>query len=181
VSQRIEDSGRRFRIFLANRAIALGWALKGSCKGCAHCLFAAARWLVPEAERFLILRTAPHNHAWRKFDFADIGILSSHIQALRMAAGFLVVLVLLGALELVTRASAISTQPLARDQAFQLESQVASKNEGQSIRNFSKPTPNPVRVSTRQSEAVPLPTRKLRAASQKRMAQQKSARSKPMR
>ena len=41
---------RRYRIFLANLAVALGWALKRSCKGCAHRLFATARWLVPEAE-----------------------------------------------------------------------------------------------------------------------------------
>lgn len=39
-----------FRIVLANRLIALGWALKG-CKPCAHRLFSAARWLVPEARR----------------------------------------------------------------------------------------------------------------------------------
>ena len=29
MTQRIEISGSRFRIFLANRAIALGWALRG--------------------------------------------------------------------------------------------------------------------------------------------------------
>ena len=48
-----------FRIFLANRLIALGWALKG-CKPCAHGLFSTARWLVPEARRFLVRRTGPH-------------------------------------------------------------------------------------------------------------------------
>ena len=46
VTQRISDievSSRRLRVFLANRAIALGWALKGSCKACANRLFAIAR------------------------------------------------------------------------------------------------------------------------------------------
>ncbi len=49
-----ERARRQFRIFLANLAIALGWALKHSCKGCAHRLFTTARWLVPEAQRFLV-------------------------------------------------------------------------------------------------------------------------------
>jgi len=59
VTERISDievSRRRLRIFLATRAIALGWALKGFCKPCAHRLLTTARWLVPEAQRFLLRR-----------------------------------------------------------------------------------------------------------------------------
>jgi Protein of unknown function (DUF2511) len=48
---------RRFRMSLANLAIALGWALKHSCKRCAQRLFIIARWLAPQAERFFVLRT----------------------------------------------------------------------------------------------------------------------------
>jgi Protein of unknown function (DUF2511) len=66
VTQRIEVSGHRFRIFLASRAIALAWELKGSCTGCAHSLFATAKWLVPEAERFLVLRTGSYSHQGRR-------------------------------------------------------------------------------------------------------------------
>jgi hypothetical protein len=62
LTQTIEVLARRLRIFLANLAIALGWALKGSCQTGAYWLVATARWLVPEAERFLVLRTASHNH-----------------------------------------------------------------------------------------------------------------------
>ena len=51
-----------FRIFLANRLIALGWALKG-CKPCAHGLFGTARWLVPEARRFLVSAHRAHTLA----------------------------------------------------------------------------------------------------------------------
>ena len=126
MTQRIHVSGRRFRIFLANLAIALGWALKGSCKACTYRLFATARWLVPEAERFLVLRTASHNHNRRIFKFAvDLDTLLSHTP-LRVAAGALIVLVILGSLDLVTRATAITTQPLVGDSAFQLQSQLVS-------------------------------------------------------
>ena len=55
-----------FRIFLANQLIALGWALKG-CKPCEHRLFSTARWLVPEARRFLVQRTGPHTRNRRLF------------------------------------------------------------------------------------------------------------------
>jgi hypothetical protein len=166
---------RRFRIFLANLAVALGWAFKRSCKGCAHRLFATARWLIPEAERFLVLRPPPsHNHHRRIFNFmGDLGVLLSHIRALRIAAGFIIVLVLLASLDLVTRATATSTQPPLGDSAFH-----ASEKDG-SVTNFSKPKPKPVRVSAGQSEAVPLPTRNPQAT-HKRMAQQKSARPKPI-
>jgi len=59
VTQRI---GHRFRILLASQAIALAWELKGSCKRCAHSLFATAKWLAPEAERFLVLRTGSYSY-----------------------------------------------------------------------------------------------------------------------
>jgi hypothetical protein len=160
VTYRIEISARRFRIFLANLAIALGWSLRGS-KLSAQRLLPIARWLVPEAQRFLVHHTGSHCHHQRIFKFAaDLGTLLRHRQSFRVAAGFLIVLVLLGSLELATRATAIGNQPLA-DSAFS--------------------------VST-QSEPVPLPTRKpqgvyklpnkseLKAATQNRMAQQKSAR-----
>jgi hypothetical protein len=164
VTQRIKEvSGCRFRIFLANRAIALGWALKGSCKACAHRLFATARWLVPEAQRFIVHRTGPHNHHRRILKVAaNLGTLLRDTQPLIVAAGFLIVLIFLGSLDLATRATAISTQPAVGNSAFS--------------------------VSGAQNEQVPLPTRKpqgvykvsnekgANAATQKRMAQQKSAR-----
>jgi hypothetical protein len=191
VTQRIQVSGRRFRIFLASRAIALGWALKGSCKACTYWLFATARWLVPEAERFLVLRTTSHNHNRRIFKFAvDLDTLLSHIQPLRVAAGALIVLVLLGSLDLVTRATAITTQPLVGDSAFQLQTQLVS---GVSVSKLSEPTRETAPVSKMQSEAIPLPTRKPQGAysvsnetgaipvTQKKVAQQKSARDKPRR
>jgi hypothetical protein len=203
VTQRISDievSRRRLRIFLANRALALGWALKGSCKACAHRLFTTARWLVPEAQRFLVHRTGSHNRNRRIFEFAvDLGTLLSRIQPLGIAAGFLILLVLLGSLDLATRATAIGTQPLVGNSAFQHESQIASENKVFSVSKFSEPTQGfisePAPVSGTQNETVPLPTRKpegvyeipngkgakANAVTQKRMAQQKSARPKPMR
>jgi hypothetical protein len=57
---------RRCRIFLASLAVALCWALKHSCKGCAHSLFATAKRLAPEAERFLVLRTGSYSHQRRR-------------------------------------------------------------------------------------------------------------------
>ena len=166
---------RRFRVFLANLAIALGWTLKRSCKGCAHRLFTTARWLVPEAQRFLVHRSGD-NHHWR------ISILLGHEQSRRVAAGFLIVLVLLGSLDLATRATAISTQPALGRSAFQYGSLGESS---ETMQDFgSRPAP----VSATQSERVPLPTRKpqrlhkvptekeVNAVTQKRMAQQKGAR-----
>jgi hypothetical protein len=67
-----EILSQRLRIFLANRAIALGWALKGACKPCAHRLFTAARWLVPEAQRYLVHRTGSHNRNRRDFELRSI-------------------------------------------------------------------------------------------------------------
>jgi len=124
VTQRTEVSARRFRIFLANRAIALGWALRGSCKSCSRQLSAIARWLVPESKRFLVHHNGSHSHPWRISKFAaDLGTLLRHMQSLRVAAGFLIVLVLLGSLELATRATAIGTQPLVGDSAYPVPTQ----------------------------------------------------------
>jgi len=172
---------RRFRIFLANLAIALGWAIKRSCKGCAHRLFATARWLVPEAQRFLVCRSGLDN------DHRRTGTLLSPIQRYRVAAGFLIVLVLLGSLDRAMRATAISTQPVLGNSAFQHQSLSESSKTMQGLN--SQPAP----ISGTQNERVPLPTRKPQsvykvpnekggnAATQKRMVQQKSARSKLMR
>jgi hypothetical protein len=161
----LEVARRRLRIFLANRAIALGWALKGSCKAGAYRLVATARWLAPEAERFLVLRTSSHNHHRRILRLADLGTL--HVQPLRVAAGGLIVLVLLGSLDPAKRATAITSQL-----------------------KLSEPTRQLAPVSGMQIEIVPLPTRKPQNAysvlnetgsipvTQKRVAQQKSARHK---
>jgi hypothetical protein len=87
------------------------------------------------------------------------------------------VLVLLGSLDLAMRATAISAQPLAENSASQI------------------PSENKVFSVSKQSELVPMPTRKpeevykvpngkgakANAATQKRTAQQKTARPKPMR
>ena len=165
VNRNIEASGRQLRIFLANQAIALGWVLRGSCKACAHRLFACARWLVPEAKRFFVHRTGSHNQYRRVLKFApDLSSLLHRIQSLRIAAGLLIVLVLLGSLDLVTRATVRKSPELAQGSIFE-----------------------PVSVSGTQLEAVPLPTRKppvaykipkkkaANAATQKRTAQRKSA------
>ena len=175
MNKRIEVTGRRSRIFLAHRAIALGWALKGSCKVCANRLFAIAGWLVPETQRFLVLRTGSHEHPRRIMKFAaDVRTLLSPIVPLKVVAGALIVLALLGSLELVTRATAITTRPFGGDSAFQLGSQI-----------------EPAPAGEMQSEVIPLPTRKPQSAysvsdetgaipvTQKRVAQRKSARHKP--
>ena len=165
VNQRMEVSGRQLQIFLANQAIALGWALRRSCKACAHRLFACARWLVPQAQRFLLHSTGSHNQYRRLLKFApDLSSLLHRIQPLRVAAGLLIVLVLLGSLDLVTRATVRKSLEVAQG-----------------------PILEPVPVSGTQNEAVPMPTRKpqvaykipknkaAKAATQKRMAQRKSA------
>jgi hypothetical protein len=113
VTHRIETSGPRFRIFLANLAIALGWSLRSSCKPSAQWPLAIARWLVPETQRFLVHHKGSHSHYRRTFKFAaDLGTLLRHIPSFRVAAGLLLVLVLLGSLELGTRATAIGNQSL---------------------------------------------------------------------
>jgi hypothetical protein len=165
VNQTVEISGRQFRIFLANWAIALGWALRSSCKACAHRLFASGRWLVPEAQRLLIRHTGSHNQHRHLLNFApDLVTLLHRIQPLRVAAGLLIVLVLLGSLDLATRATVRKFSELAQE-------------------DILKPIP----VSGTQTEAVPLPTRKpqvaykspkkkvANATTQKKLAQRKNA------
>src|SRR5262245_61987732 len=138
VDRNIEDSGRQLRIFLANQAIALSWVLRDSCKACAHRLFGCARWLVPEAQRFLVHRTGSHNQNRRLLKFApDLCSLLHRIPSLRVAAGLLIVLVLLGSLDFLTGATVRKSPELV--QRIILE---------------------PVPVSGTQLEAVPLPTRK---------------------
>jgi hypothetical protein len=171
VTQRIGISGHRFRIFLANLAIASGWVLKGSCEACAHWLFALARWLVPEAQRFLVLRTDSHDQHRRILKFAaNLSTLSSQIVPLKVVAGALIVLALLGSLELVTRATAITAQS-----------------------KLSELTQEPAPVSGMKSAVIPLPTRNPQGAyrissetgsippTKKRIDQQKRARHKPRR
>ena len=102
-------------MFLANRLIALGWALKGSCKPCAHRLFTTARWLVPEAQRFLIQRTVSHDRNRRTLEW-----LLGRIQP-RVVGGLLIVLAFMGLLDLAMRATATGTQPLVEDSTFQPE------------------------------------------------------------
>jgi hypothetical protein len=199
--QRISDiSRRRLRIFLANQAIALGWALKGSCKPCANRLFTTARWLVPEAQRLLVHRTGSYNRNQRIFGFAgNLGTLLSHIQPLGVGAGFLIVLVFLGSLDLVMRATATGTQPLVENSAFRHEPQIPSESKILSVSKSSDAMQEFVSettsISGAQIEPVPLPLRKpervykvpngkgakANPTIQKRIAQQKRARPKPMR
>jgi hypothetical protein len=176
------EVSRRLRLFLANRLIALGWGLKGSCKPCAHRLFTTARWLVPGAQRYLVHRTGSHNRNRRIFELAvDLGTLLSRIQPLGVAAGFLIVLVLLGSLDLAMRATAISAQPLAENSAFQHESQIPSENKVFSVSKQSELVPMPTRKPERVYKVPNGKGAKANAATQKRTAQQKTARPKPMR
>jgi hypothetical protein len=199
VTQRISEfelSRRRLRIFLANRLIALGWALKGSCKPCAHRLFTTGRWLVPEAQRFLVHRTGSHNSNRRIFEFAvDLETLLSRIHPGRVVVGFLIVVVLLGSLDLAMRTAATGTQPLVEDSTFQRESRTPSESKVLSVSKSSEPVEvlETGSLSGAQIAPVPLPLRKpkmvnkvpngngAKASAQKRMAQKKRAQPKPMR
>jgi hypothetical protein len=157
------------RRFLANRAIDLGWALKGSCKPCAQRLFAIARWLVPEARRFLVLRTDSHDHHRRILGFAaDLRTVLGQVVPVKVVAGALIVLALLGSLEVVTRATAVTTQRLVRDSAFQLESQIEPASAA-----IPLPTRNPQRAYSVSNETGSIPV------TQKGVAQRNSARHKP--
>ena len=163
-----EQSWHRFRIFLANLAITLGWALKRSCKRCAHKLFATARWMVPEAERFLVLQLPSHIPNRCISDFmSDLAGFLNHTWPFRVAVGFITAVALLASIDLVARASATG------EPALLIQSKMASENRV-SVRTTTKAA----RAAAAQSEAVPLPTRKPQAATRKRMAQQKSARQK---
>ena len=194
----INDSRRRLRIFLANRAIALGWALKGFCKPCAHRLFTIARWLVPEAERFLLHRTGSHNGRIAEFAI-DLHTLLSRIQPLGVVAGFVIVLVLLGSLDLALRTSATDTQSLVENSAFQHEPQIRSGSRALSVSKSSEtmqgfvsetgsisgaqivPVPLPLRKPEKVSKAPNGKGAKANQATQQRLAQQKRVRPKPTR
>ena len=180
------EASRRFRLFLANRLIALGWALKGSCKPCAHRLFTTARWLVPEAQRFLIQRTVSHNRNRRTFEW-----LLGRIQP-RVVGGLLIVLAFVGLLDLAMRATATDTHSPIENSSFQHEPLIPSESKTEPMQGFESETASLPRA---QIAPVPLPLRKPEGvykvpngkgakairATQKRMAQQKGARQKPMR
>jgi hypothetical protein len=203
VTQRMSDievSRRRLRIFLANRAIALGWALKGSCKPCAHRLFTTARWLVPEAQRFLVRRTGSHSRNRRIFEFAvRLGRLLTRIQPRVVGGGFLIVLAFVGSLDLAMRTTATDTHPLVENSAFRHEPQIPLEGKIVSVSKSLEPMQGSVletaSLSGAQLAPVPLPPRKpervykvpngkrakVNPATQKGMAQQKRAQPKPMR
>ena len=144
----IEVSRLRLRTFLANRAIALGWALKGFCKPCAHRLFTTARWLVPEARRFLLHRTGSHNRNRRIFEFAVyLGRLLSRIPS-RVVGGFLIVSAFVGSLDLAMRATATDTQPLVQNSAFRHEAQIPLETGSLSGAQIA-PVPLPLRKPER--------------------------------
>ena len=180
------EASRRFRLFLANRLIALGWALKGSCKPCAHRLFTTARWLVPEAQRFLIQRTVSHNRNRRTLEW-----LLGRIQP-RVVGGLLIVLAFVGLLDLAMRATATDTHSPIENSSFQHEPLIPSESKTEPMQGFESETASLPRA---QIAPVPLPLRKPEGvykvpngkgakairATQKRMAQQKGARQKPMR
>ena len=166
MTQRISDIevSRRLRLFLANRLIALGWALKGSCKPCAHRLLTTARWLVPEAQRFIVRRTGSHNRNRRIFEFAvHLGALLSRIQP-RVVGGVLIVLAFVGSLDLAMRTTAIDTQPLVENSAFRHEPQIPSESKIVSVSKSSEPMQEFVletaSLSGAQIAPVPLPLRK---------------------
>jgi hypothetical protein len=114
-------------------------------------------------------------------------------------AGFLIVVVLLGSLDLAMRATATDTQPLAENSAFQHESRTSSEGKVSSVSKSSEPMQGFVletgSLSGAQIAPIPLPLRKpervykvpsgkgakANPATKKRMAQQKRARPKPMR
>jgi hypothetical protein len=192
VTQRISEIEvtRRVRFLLANRLIAFGWALKGSCKPCAHWLFTSARWLVPEAQRFLVQCRVSHNRNRRIREFAVAPYtLLRGIQP-RVVAGFLIVLAFLGSLDLALRTTATVPQPLRHEPQIPSESVVSESPEA--MQEFVTETAS---LPKAQIAPVPLPMKKpevvykvpsgkgakSNSASQKRMAQQKRAPSKPIR
>jgi hypothetical protein len=126
-------------LFLANRLIALGCGLKGSCKPCAHRLFTTARWLVPEAQRFLIQRTVSHNRNRRTFEVAVA--LRTLLRGIppRVVAGLLIVLAFLGALDLTTRTRAIDTQPLVENSSIPHEAKIPSESKIVSVSKSPEP------------------------------------------
>ena len=200
VTKRINsiDVSRRVRWFLANRLIALGWALKG-CKPCAQRLFISARWLVPEAQRFLIQRTVSNNRNRRTREFAvALRTLLISIPS-RVVAALLIVVAFLGSLDLATRTRAINTQPLVENSAIPLEPQIPSDIKIVSVNKSPEPMQEFVSETASLPRAqiapVPLPLKKPAVVgkvpngkgakgipnAQKRMVQQKAARQKQMR
>ena len=179
----------RRRIFLANRVLALGWALKGACKPCAHRLFATARWLVPEAQRFLLQRISAKNRNQPLFEW-----LLSRTHP-RIVAGLLIGLAFWGALNFALRTTATETAPLVDSSAYPQESQASP--EGIVSVSKSSPTQDSAletgSISAAQIAPVPLPLRKPARVSkvatekagkanltnQKRMAQRDTALPKP--
>ena len=178
------EGSRRLRLFLANRLIALGWGLEGSCKPCAQRLFTSARWLVPEAQRFLIQRTVSHNRNRRTLEFAlALRTLLNSIPS-RVVAGLLIVLAFLGSLDLATRTRAIKTPPLLENSAISREPQIPQEfvSETASLpRAQIAPVPLPLKKPAVIYKVPNGKGAKAIRATQKRMAQQKGARQKPMR
>jgi hypothetical protein len=183
---------RQLRVFLANRAIALGWVLKDFCKPFAHRLFTAARWLAPEARRFLVHRTGWRHRHRRIFEFTTD---YSHLSRLRLVVSFLIVLAFVVLLDFALRSTATDTQPVLEASAIGFESQIPSQRAALSVskspmQGFVSETGSLPRA---QIAPVPLPMKKPKLVykdpngkkanpvTQKRMAQQKSARPKPMR
>ena len=158
------EASRRLRLFLANRLIALGWGLKGFCKPCAQRLFTSARWLVPEAQRFLIQRTVSHNRNRRTLGFAVA--LRTLLRGIppHVVAGLLIVLALLGSLDLATRTRAIDTQPLVENSAIPYEPQIPSESKIVSVSKSPEPMQEFVSETASLPRAqiapVPLPLRK---------------------
>jgi hypothetical protein len=121
------------------------------------------------------------------------------MRPLGVVAGFLIVLVFLGSLDLVMRATATGTQPLVENSAFRHEPQIPSESKIVSASKSSGPMKGfdleTASLSGAQIAPVPLPLRKpervykvpngkgakANPATKKRMAQQKRARPKPMR
>jgi hypothetical protein len=194
MTQRISEIevSRRIRIFLANRLIALGWALKGSCKPCAQRLFNTAKRLVPEAQRFLVQRTVSGNHNRRIFELAVALCTLLRIQP-RVVAGCLIVLALLGSLDLAMGTTTRDAQPIVENSAVRDEPQIQPERMVSSV---SK-SPAPMQESVSETASLPraqiapvsLPDRrpervhKIRSGpgTQKRMTQQKGARPNRMR
>jgi hypothetical protein len=183
---------RQLRVFLANRAIALGWVLKDFCKPFAHRLFTAARWLAPEARRFLVHRTGWRHRHRRIFEFTTD---YSHLSRLRLVVSFLIVLAFVVLLDFAMRSTATDTQPVLEASAIGFESQIPSQRAALSVskspmQGFVSETGSLPRA---QIAPVPLPMKKPKLVykdpngkkanpvTQKRMAQQKSARPKSMR
>jgi len=175
---------------VANRALALGWALKGACKPCAQRLVTTARWLVPEAQRFLVQRVSSYNQNRRFFEW-----LLSRVQS-RVLAGLLIVVAFVGSLNIAMRNAATDSKPLVENRQ---EPKIPSEINIVSVSESSEPMQDSVletgSISGAQIAPVPLPLRKperfykalngkgakATPATKKRMAQKKSARPEPMR